>query len=108
MTVEPKQLLRQMFDAAVARAMPDRCVPPFLPKFPAGELARVIVQNARFPQPEIVMALDAQAIAFFNALAPGAIDFVLGQSLPFFEGLRRGWEKSQPGSSGRRPRAASD
>jgi len=83
-------------------------VPPFLPKLPAAELARVIVQNARFPQPEIVMALDAQAIAFFNALAPGAMDFVLGQSLPFLEGLRRGWEKSQPGSAGRRPRAAGD
>jgi NAD(P)-dependent dehydrogenase (short-subunit alcohol dehydrogenase family) len=80
-------------------------LPDFLPKFPAGELARIIVQDARFPQPEIVMALDAQAIAFFNALAPGAMDFVLGQSLPFLEGLRRGWEKSQQGQAGRRPRA---
>ena len=25
-----------MFDAAVARAMPDKCVPPFLPKPPRG------------------------------------------------------------------------
>ena len=25
-----------MFDAAVARAMPDKCVPPFLPKPPQG------------------------------------------------------------------------
>jgi hydroxypyruvate reductase len=36
MSVEPRQLLRQMFDAAVARAMPDKCVPPFLPKPPKG------------------------------------------------------------------------
>jgi hydroxypyruvate reductase len=43
MTVQPKQLLRQMFDAAVARAMPDKCVPPFLPKPPKG---RTIVVGA--------------------------------------------------------------
>jgi glycerate 2-kinase len=36
MIADPTQLLRQMFDAAVARAMPDRCVPPFLPKPPKG------------------------------------------------------------------------
>src|SRR5512147_2605462 len=33
---EPRRLLRRMFDAAVARAMPDKCVPPFLPKPPRG------------------------------------------------------------------------
>ena len=32
-----------MFDAAVARAMPDKCVPPFLPKPPKG---RTIVVGA--------------------------------------------------------------
>src|SRR3954467_12113932 len=36
MTPDPRQLLRQMFDAAVARAMPDKCVPPFLPMPPKG------------------------------------------------------------------------
>jgi len=41
--MEPTQLLRQMFDAAVARAMPDKCVPPFLPKPPKG---RTIVVGA--------------------------------------------------------------
>jgi NAD(P)-dependent dehydrogenase (short-subunit alcohol dehydrogenase family) len=71
-------------------------MPDFLPKFPARELARMIVQNARFPQPEIVMALDAQAIALFNTLAPGAMDFILGQSQPFIEGLRRGMAKRPP------------
>jgi NAD(P)-dependent dehydrogenase (short-subunit alcohol dehydrogenase family) len=78
----------------------------FLPKFPARELARIIVQDARFPQPEIVMALDAQAIAFFNTLAPGAMDFVLGQSLPFIEGLRRGMAKTQQAGPARRRESA--
>ena len=36
MNVDPRRLLRDMFDAAVARAMPDKCVPPFLPKPPKG------------------------------------------------------------------------
>jgi hydroxypyruvate reductase len=31
MTIDPTFLLRRMFDAAVARAMPDKCLPPFLP-----------------------------------------------------------------------------
>ena len=41
--MQPTQLLRAMFDAAVARAMPDQCVPPFLPQPPAG---RTIVVGA--------------------------------------------------------------
>jgi NAD(P)-dependent dehydrogenase (short-subunit alcohol dehydrogenase family) len=63
-------------------------MPSFLPKFPARELARIIVQDARFPQPEIVMSLDAQAVSFLNTLAPGLMDLFLGQSAPFIEGLR--------------------
>lgn len=43
MALPPRQLLRQMFDAAVASALPDRCVPPFLPKPPKG---RTIVVGA--------------------------------------------------------------
>jgi len=43
MTIDPRALLRQMFDVAVARAMPDRCLPPFLPKVPTG---RTIVVGA--------------------------------------------------------------
>jgi len=46
------------------------------------------------------MALDAQAIALFNALAPGAMDFILGQSQPFLEGLRRGMAKRPPEGPG--------
>ncbi len=71
-------------------------MPDFIPKFPARDLARIIVQDARFPQPEIVMALDAQVVSFFNTLAPGLMDFVLGQGMPFMEGLRRGAARRAP------------
>jgi len=40
---DPAKLLRAMFDAAVARAMPAECVPPFLPPPPRG---RTIVVGA--------------------------------------------------------------
>jgi NAD(P)-dependent dehydrogenase (short-subunit alcohol dehydrogenase family) len=73
-------------------------MPSFMPMFPARELAQIIVQDAQFPQPEIVMAFDAQVIDFFNKLAPGMMDLVLGQSLPFLEGLRRATARG--GSSG--------
>jgi glycerate 2-kinase len=36
MTTDPKILLRAMFDAAVAAAQPDKSLPAFLPKPPAG------------------------------------------------------------------------
>ena len=65
-------------------------MPAYVPKFPAREMARIIVQDARFPQPEVVMALDAQAINFFNTVAPGLMDFALGLGVPFIEGFRRG------------------
>jgi NAD(P)-dependent dehydrogenase (short-subunit alcohol dehydrogenase family) len=65
-------------------------VPGFVPKFPAKAMAKIIVQTARFPLPEVVMALDAQAINFFNTLAPGLMDLALGWSVPFIEGMRRG------------------
>jgi len=61
-----------------------------LPKFPARELARIIVDDARLPQPEIVMALDAQVVGLLNTVAPGLMDFVLGQSVPFLEGFQKG------------------
>ncbi len=73
-------------------------MPSFVPKFPARELARIIVQDARFPQPEIVMALDAQVLNLFNKLAPGMLDFILGQSVPFLAGLRRSAPQSTAAS----------
>src|SRR5258705_8141752 len=36
MTINPSQLLQQMFDAAIAAALPDKTVPAYLPKPPKG------------------------------------------------------------------------
>ncbi len=74
-------------------------LPNYLPKFPAREMARIIVRNAQFPQPEVVMALDAMAINFFNKLAPGIVDLMAGWSVPFIEGARRATSKSTDGST---------
>ncbi|MDS4027373.1 MAG: glycerate kinase [Candidatus Contendobacter sp.] len=37
-TIDPKVLLRRMFEAAIAAAQPARCVPPYLPEPPKGRL----------------------------------------------------------------------
>jgi glycerate 2-kinase len=37
-TAPPRRLLRQMFDAAIASAQPDLCIPPHLPGAPRGRL----------------------------------------------------------------------
>jgi NAD(P)-dependent dehydrogenase (short-subunit alcohol dehydrogenase family) len=73
-------------------------IPGFLPKFPARELARIIVQNARVPQPEVVMAMDAMAINFFNTIAPGLMDYAMGLGLPFVEAMRKGAAKPGAGN----------
>jgi NAD(P)-dependent dehydrogenase (short-subunit alcohol dehydrogenase family) len=67
--VEASQVEGGVLDPAVAAAVP---------KLPARELARAIVQDARFPQPEIVMALDAQFLNAMNTLAPWALDWAMG------------------------------
>ncbi|MDB5652749.1 MAG: ttuD [Tardiphaga sp.] len=38
MTFDPRALLRQMFDAAIAAAQPSHCIPPHLPDVPKGRL----------------------------------------------------------------------
>lgn len=43
MTVPPRDLLRRMFDAAIASAMPDKCIPAHLPSVPRG---RTVVVGA--------------------------------------------------------------
>jgi NAD(P)-dependent dehydrogenase (short-subunit alcohol dehydrogenase family) len=73
-------------------------MPAYVPKFPAREMARIIVRDARIPQPEIVMAMDAQVINFFNRLAPSLVDFALGFSVPFIEGMRRGAARPKSGT----------
>src|SRR5882757_8625414 len=37
-TALPRQVLREMFDAAIASAQPDLCIPPHLPEAPRGRL----------------------------------------------------------------------
>ena len=43
---EPRDLLRRMFDAAIASAQPSRCVPPHLPAFDGLAAGRVVVIGA--------------------------------------------------------------
>jgi hydroxypyruvate reductase len=53
---DPQQLLRKMFDAAIARAMPERCVPPLLPSPPKG---RTIVVGAGKAAATMAKAVEA-------------------------------------------------
>lgn len=86
--IYPGAVETEIFEAAANQT--GLAFPNALPKFPAREMAKVIVRDARFPQPEVVMALDAMAINFFNTLAPGLVDLALGWTVPFLEGARRG------------------
>jgi len=36
MTIDPRSLLRAMFDAAITAALPDKSLPAYLPKPPKG------------------------------------------------------------------------
>lgn len=91
-TIYPGAVQTEIFEAANNQTGLD--LGASLPKFPAKEMARVIVQNARFPQAEVVIAGDAIALNFFNKLAPGLVDLALGWSVPFVEGARRAAHKS--------------
>lgn len=53
---DPRQLLRRMFDAAVASAQPARCIPPHLPAAPAG---RLVVIGAGKASAEMARAVEA-------------------------------------------------
>ncbi|HLZ68768.1 MAG TPA: SDR family oxidoreductase [Dehalococcoidia bacterium] len=61
---------------------------PEFPKYPASQLAQVIVNDARWPQPEIVLSLDAQAIDFFSTFAPRLMDWTLSAAAPFMQALQ--------------------
>lgn len=54
-TEEPRALLRRMFDAAVASARPERCIPRFLPEPPAG---RTVVIGAGKASAAMAQALE--------------------------------------------------
>lgn len=91
-TIYPGAVETEIFDAAANSTGLE--VPGFVPKFPAGQMARLIVQTARFPQAEVVAAFDAQAINIAKTFAPALVDFALGWSVPFIEGMRRGKRQS--------------
>jgi hydroxypyruvate reductase len=55
-TLDPKALLRQMFEAAIAAAQPARCVPPYLPEPPQG---RLIVIGAGKASAAMAQAVEA-------------------------------------------------
>jgi NAD(P)-dependent dehydrogenase (short-subunit alcohol dehydrogenase family) len=86
-TIYPGAVETEIFDAAANSTGLE--VPGFVPKFPAKQMAKLIVQAARFPRPEVVAAFDAQAINLANTFAPALVDFALGWSVPFIEGARR-------------------
>ena len=65
MKTDPRRLLRQMFDAAVARAMPDKCVPPYLPKPPNG---RTVVVGAGKAAATMAKAVEDHWPAELNGL----------------------------------------
>ena len=52
---DPRQLLRQMFDAAILAAQPEHCIPRFLPEPPRG---RTIVIGAGKASAEMARALE--------------------------------------------------
>lgn len=95
-TIFPGAVETEIFESAANQTGME--APSFVPKFSAKAMARIIVQTARFPRPEVVMSLDAQAIDFFNNLAPGLMDLALGWSVPFIEGMRRGAPPATPKS----------
>jgi short-subunit dehydrogenase len=87
-TIFPGAVETEIFDAAANSTGLE--LPGYVPKFPARQMAKLIVQTARFPQAEVVAALDAQAINITRTIAPALMDFALGWSVPFLEGMRRG------------------
>lgn len=97
-TIYPGAVETEIFDAAANSTGLE--VPGLVPKFPAKQMAKLIVQTARFPQPEVVAAFDAQAINIANIFAPALVDFALGWSVPFIEGMRRSKPQSDQSATG--------
>ncbi|MFN0085540.1 MAG: SDR family oxidoreductase [Blastocatellia bacterium] len=87
-TIFPGAVKTEIFETSANQTSIDMSAN--FPKFPAEQLAKIIVRDARFPQPEIVMSLDAMAIDLVNKFAPGLMDLALGWTVPFIEGARRG------------------
>lgn len=96
-TIFPGVVESEIWEAATNRI--GYTFPDALPKLPAREVARAIVEDARWPRAEIVMSLDAQLINALNTLSPGLMDLFLGQSLPFVEGFQRGSTRPAAGKA---------
>jgi NAD(P)-dependent dehydrogenase (short-subunit alcohol dehydrogenase family) len=92
-TIYPGAVETEIFDAAANSTGLE--MPNYVPKFPARQMARLIVQTARFPQSEVVAAFDAQAINLANTFAPALVDFALGWTVPFIEGMRRAKQNTE-------------
>lgn len=97
-TIFPGAVETEIFEQAANQAGLE--LPAFIPKFPARELAKIIVRDARYPQPEIVLAADAIGIDLMNKFAPGLFDLALGWAVPFVEGARRAQGKTTKQTSG--------
>lgn len=96
-TIFPGAVETEIFDAAANNTGLE--LPGFVPKFPAKQMAKLIVQTARFPQAEVIAAIDAQAINLTRTVVPTLMDLALGWSVPFMDVLRRGKTQNEPGQS---------
>ena len=56
--IDPRTLLRQMFDAAIASAQPALCLPPYLPEPPSSPRGRTIVIGAGKASAAMARALE--------------------------------------------------
>src|SRR5690606_33015141 len=75
MTIAPRKLLEDMFNAAIKAAQPERCIPPFLPNPPKG---RTIVIGAGKASAEMARALEAN----WNGPLEGTVVTRYGHSVP--------------------------
>lgn len=96
-TIFPGAVETEIFDAAANNTGLE--LPGFVPKFPAKQMAKLIVQTARFPQAEVIAAIDAQAINLTRTVVPTLMDLALGWSVPFMDVLRRGKTQNESGQS---------
>ena len=97
-TIFPGAVETEIFDAAANNTGLE--LPGYVPKFPAKQMAKLIVQTARFPQAEVIAAIDAQAINLARTVFPTLMDLALGWSVPFMDVMRRGKTQNEPGQSG--------
>ncbi|WP_374399509.1 glycerate kinase [Niveibacterium sp.] len=74
-SIDPRALLRQMFDAAIASAQPAHCVPPHLPERPRG---RLIVVGAGKASAAMAQAVEAH----WHGLLEGLVVTRAGYGVP--------------------------